>query len=100
MAGLLEAIVEETGSEAELIWVDEEELVEHGVEAWIDLPLWLAPATNPESANFLSVDVGRAIAAGLRFRPLAQTIRDTLEQADPTPAAGLDPARERELLAL
>jgi hypothetical protein len=40
-----------------------------------------------------------AIAAGLRFRPLAQTIRDTLEQAETSPGAGLDPARERELLA-
>jgi nucleoside-diphosphate-sugar epimerase len=64
------------------------------------LPLWLAPGSNPDSANFLAVDASKAVAAGLRFRPLAQTIRDTLARAEPTPAAGLDPARERELLAL
>ena len=100
----MEALVAEirgaTGSDARLTWVDEHALVEHGVEAWSDLPLWLAPRTNPESANFLAVDVTKAMAAGLRFRPLADTVRDTLEHAETSTKAGLDPARERELLAL
>lgn len=100
MESLLEAIREETGSDARLTWVDEGSLVQSGVQAWSDLPLWLAPETNPESASFLAVDVSKAIAAGLRFRPLARTIRDALEQAETSPKAGLDPARERELLAL
>jgi 2'-hydroxyisoflavone reductase len=100
MEELLEAIRAETGSGARLVWVDESRLIGHGVEAWSDLPLWLAPGSNPDSANFLAVDASKAVAAGLRFRPLAQTIRDTLARAEPTPAAGLDPARERELLAL
>lgn len=99
MEGVLEAIREETGAAARLVWLDEGYLLENGVEAWSDLPLWLAPGENPDSANFLAVDVSMAIAAGLRFRPLAQTIRDTLEQAETSPGAGLDPARERELLA-
>jgi 2'-hydroxyisoflavone reductase len=98
MEGMLEAIREETGNDSRLVWVEERSLLERGVERWSDLPLWLAPGTNPESANFLAVDVSRAVAAGLRFRPLAQTIRETLEQADMSPAAGLDPTRERELL--
>jgi 2'-hydroxyisoflavone reductase len=100
MEGLLEAIRDETGSDARLTWVDERSLVERGVEAWSDLPLWLAPETNPESASFLAVDVSKALAAGLRFRPLDETIRDTLEHAETMPGAGLDAARERELLAL
>jgi 2'-hydroxyisoflavone reductase len=99
MAGLLEAIRAETGSGARLTWAGERFLVENGVEAWSDLPLWLAPGANPESASFMAVDVHKAVAAGLRFRPLAETIRDTLEQAETSPRAGLDPARERELLA-
>lgn len=100
MEELLEAIWKATGSGAQLIWVDEGTLVERGVEAWSDLPLWLAPGANPESANFLAVNVSKALNAGLRFRPLAKTIRDALEQAKPSPDAGLDPGRERELLAL
>lgn len=98
MEDLLEAIRAETEPSARLVWVDEEVLVENGVEAWSDLPLWLAPGTNPESANFLAVDVSKAVAEGLRFRPLADTIRDTLEHAGLSPEAGLDPVRERELL--
>jgi 2'-hydroxyisoflavone reductase len=100
MEELVEGIREATGSDARLTWVDEHALVEHGVEAWSDLPLWLAPDTNPESANFLAVDVSKAVAGGLRFRPFAETVRDTLEQAETSPRAGLDPARERGLLAL
>jgi 2'-hydroxyisoflavone reductase len=99
MAGLLEAIRAESGNDASLVWSDERFLLEHGVEEWSDLPLWLAPDANPKSANFLAVDTRKALAAGLRFRPLAATIRETLEGAETTPAAGLDPARERELLA-
>jgi nucleoside-diphosphate-sugar epimerase len=98
MERLLDEIVADTGSDAHLIWVDEDYLVENGVEAWSDLPLWLAPGGNPEVANFLAVDITRAVTAGLKFRPLARTIRDTLEHADTSPEAGLDEARERELL--
>ena len=93
MEAVLEAIVDETGSDARLVWVDEDYLVENGVEAWSDLPLWVAPGGNPEVANFLAIDVSKAIGAGLRFRPLAETIRDTLEQAETFPQAGLDEAR-------
>jgi 2'-hydroxyisoflavone reductase len=100
MEGLLEEIRKETESDARLVWVGERTLLDRGVEAWSDLPLWVAPETNPESAAFLAVDVSKAVAAGLSFRPLPRTIRDTLEQAEPSPQAGLDPARERELLAL
>jgi len=44
------------------------------------------------------VDTGRAIASGLTFRPLAETVRATLEEAETTDAAGLKPDRETELL--
>jgi 2'-hydroxyisoflavone reductase len=98
MEGVLESIVAETGGDARLVWVDEDYLVDNGVEAWSDLPLWLAPGGNPEVANFLAVDVSKAVTAGLSFRPLARTIRDTLEHADTSPEAGLDETRERELL--
>ena len=56
------------------------------------------------------MDASKAIAAGLRFRPLEETVAATLEWAQretPGPKdigvamapAGLDPDRERELLA-
>jgi 2'-hydroxyisoflavone reductase len=49
-----------------------------------------------------TIDCSRAIAAGLVFRPLSETINDVLDwdlvKADTEPAAGLKPERERELL--
>ncbi len=73
----------------------------HEVEEFMGLPLWL----QRESAeSFMTFNIERALAAGLRFRPLAQTVRDTWEWARALPAdapkpADLSPARERELLA-
>jgi 2'-hydroxyisoflavone reductase len=100
LAGVLEECRRATDSDAELVWVGERFLVDQGVEAWSDLPLWLAPNENHDYAGFLSVDVSRAVAAGLRFRPLAATVRETLAQAEPTDDAGLSPQRESELLDL
>ena len=69
------------------------------------LPLWIA---DPAWRGHGQVGNGRATAAGLRFRPLEQTVRDTLawirsgvetfvDQGRPKP--GLDPKRESSLLA-
>ena len=90
--------------EAEPVWVDEEFLIEQGVDPWMELPLWV-PA---EQEAFLQMSVAKAVAAGLRFRPLEETARDTLAWAradgaelvtvTPYGTAGLDPAREAELL--
>jgi 2'-hydroxyisoflavone reductase len=96
--GLLEACRRTTGADTRLHWVHEPFLLERGVEAWSDLPLWLAPGANPDQAAFLEMNVGKAIEAGLRFRPLKQTIRETLSDALPKPEAGLSPEREAQLL--
>jgi 2'-hydroxyisoflavone reductase len=87
-----------------LTWVDEQFLLDHEVRPWMELPLWVASA----DAAFLQMSVAKAIDAGLRFRPLAETARDTLAWAresgaelvtqTPYGSAGLDPAREAELL--
>lgn len=86
------------GSGAELVWVDEDFLASNDVEPWSDLPLW-AP---PEMPGLMTVDISKALAAGLRFRPLEDTARDTHEWARssaPLPGeAGLDRSREKELI--
>lgn len=92
-----------SGSDARFVWADAAFLREREVAPWSDLPLWVPDA--PEYAGFSAVNCRKAIADGLRFRPLADTIRDTLLWAsDARPAgwhwrAGLTPERERELLA-
>jgi 2'-hydroxyisoflavone reductase len=95
-----------TCGDAEAVWVDEQFLLEQGVEPWREPPLWLP---GPD-AHFLEMGVAKAVAAGLRFRPVEETVRDTLAWAREAGehlvtnrplrqgGAGLDPAREAELL--
>jgi 2'-hydroxyisoflavone reductase len=107
---LLDVCRDVSGSDARLTWVSEEFLVEKEVGPWIELPLWI-PESDRDMLGFADVDCGKAIAAGLTFRDLAATVRDTLawnatrpdgEQVEPSralqPRAGLKPEREAELL--
>lgn len=85
----------------ELVWVDAAVLAEAGLTA-ADLPLW--EGTGP-GRDLNAAAPSRAIAAGLRPRPLAQTIAEIHEHelAHSTPrtrTAGLDPVRERDLLEI
>jgi len=68
----------------------------HEVGEWMELPLWLS---DPDAAAMHQIDVSRAVAAGLTFRPVEETVRDTLEHAATVEGVGLTPEREAELLA-
>ncbi len=108
---LLEECRRTSGSDARITWVDEAFLLERGVGEWMELPLWLAES-NDEDAHMQEADVSRAAAAGLGFRPVSDTIGDTLEWAvardgagsgtramGSTEGVGMAPEREAELLA-
>jgi len=102
MEALLEACIAATGANAMLRWLPDDVLEREGVQPWKELPLWI-PETDPEANGFLDVPIARAKAQGLRFRPLATTIRDTLAWARTRPAdhawkAGLDAGKEVVLL--
>jgi 2'-hydroxyisoflavone reductase len=102
VGGVLEACRGAVGGDgARLTWVDDEPLLQAGIAPWTELPLWV-PAAFVEAPQ-LHAACARARAAGLTFRPLAETIGDTLAWDKSRPAseprrAGLDPARERALL--
>lgn len=76
---------------AAVTWATDEFLQEHDVGEWMELPLWIAGVD-------LEVDVSRAIAAGLRFRSLAETLAGAAG-ASAVEGVGLTPEREAELLA-
>lgn len=89
-----------SGSDARFTWVPDTFLIDQGVGPWMEMTLWV-----PEEghAGFFTFDNSKAIAAGLRFRPLPETVRDTLDWARTRPEAyewraGLKPERELELL--
>jgi 2'-hydroxyisoflavone reductase len=100
----LGAILEETGTAVggatDLVWLGEDVLREHGIGEWYELPLWLP---GEEWRNLPNVPIDRALGAGLTFRPLAETARDTLawartDRGDRPWEAGLTGEREAELL--
>ena len=96
---MLETCVPVCNPQVQLTWVSEEFLLAHKVEPWSEMPVWV---TEKECA-FDTCSNARAIAAGLKFRPLEETIRDTLEWAKTRPddhvwRAGLTREREAELL--
>ncbi len=85
-----------SGSDATFTWVESDRLLAEEVGPWMELPLWLPLA---EYAGIQQASVERARAKGLTYRPLADTIRGTLAEAEPVHGVGLTPDRERELLA-
>jgi 2'-hydroxyisoflavone reductase len=84
-------------------WVPEDFLAAHWKADDLDLPPW-SPMKGAEAGASLTA-VTRATRAGLRCRPLADTVRDTLAWFQTLPAdrqaklhAGLDPKKESETL--
>ena len=83
--------------------VGETFLLQQKVEPWSELPLWL-PSTDPEHAGFNRIDLARAQAAGLRTRPLRETVGAVLDEGIPAAddwrrAGKLTREREAALLA-
>jgi len=95
MEQLLNACRDVLNSEARLVWVDADFLRGREVGEWMELPLWVV---DPEWVGIHRADVSKAVAAGLAFRPLEETIRATLAEAALSDDAGLRPEREAELL--
>jgi nucleoside-diphosphate-sugar epimerase len=104
---LLDHCVAVTGSGADLVWVSPERIESAGVSGWTDLPIWVPPTG--ELAGLHDCDVSAALAAGLRCRPMEETVADTWAwlQREGTPTAptgragslGLSAGQERLLLA-
>jgi 2'-hydroxyisoflavone reductase len=95
-AEVLETCRAVSGSDASFLWVPDDFLLEHEVGQWMELPLWIADA---DAAGIHQAVVSRAVEAGLAFRPLEETVRETLELAELTDSAGLTPEREAMLIA-
>jgi 2'-hydroxyisoflavone reductase len=90
--------------DAELTWVPADFLAGQDIQAWRDLHLWV-DAAGPQAGS-LAWSSQKAVDAGLAFRPLAETARDTLAWFRTLPAerqatlrAGLAAEREAEVLA-
>jgi 2'-hydroxyisoflavone reductase len=86
-----------------ITWVPEDFLAAHWKPDEVDLPPWAPMKGSYAGASLTAVDT--AIKTGLRSRPLAETVRDTLAWFQTLPAdrqgklrAGIDPQKEAETL--
>jgi 2'-hydroxyisoflavone reductase len=104
MQQMLAGIAQGVYVDPKFIWAPAAFLKANQVSAWRDMPVWI-PGQG-ETFGFHRRDIGRAIAAGLTYRPLPLTAADTLAWFRTLPSerqaklhAGLTPEREAELLA-
>ncbi|MBB4763370.1 NAD-dependent epimerase/dehydratase family protein [Amorphoplanes digitatis] len=107
MAELLETINTVTGGHAELRWTDPKTILDAGITPWMELPIWLAPGYEYDFLH--GGDVSKALRAGLRLRPVGETVADTWSwlcsvggtapQRTDRPTLGLSPEREAAALS-
>ena len=88
MAELLYGIRAVTDSPVRFTWVPGDFLAEMDVGAMTDMPIWFPPSDDyptpvpfePGAKGFHQMSAARAIAAGLTFRPLAETARSIIDE--------------------
>ncbi|MCI3135245.1 NAD-dependent epimerase/dehydratase family protein [Phenylobacterium aquaticum] len=104
VAQMLAGVAKGVKADPKLTWVAADFLDAQNVSGWTDLPVWV-PGQG-ETAGFAKRDIGRALAAGLTFRPLPTTAADTLAwfrslppERQAKPRNGLSPEREAQVLA-
>lgn len=100
MAETLYGIRAVTTRPVKFTWVPSDFLEANDTTAWRDLPAWVP------GDELQYVDVSKAVAAGLTFRPLAVTTKDTLDWHRTRPASrweqrrfGMSREKERAVLA-
>jgi len=95
---LLDDMRETIGADADIVWLDGQRVLDAGVQPWTELPLWLP---NSDYAGMARADISRALAAGLTFRPVGETIADTLawDRSEPGDRPTLTHDKEQEILA-
>jgi 2'-hydroxyisoflavone reductase len=104
MGELLASCKRVSGSNATFTWIPSAFLEAQQVAPWSDMPVWVPPVD--DMAGFARVSIARATAAGLTFRSVDDTVRDTLTWWKTVPEerraklrAGLGAEREAEVLA-
>ncbi|MCP3097511.1 epimerase [Myxococcus sp. K15C18031901] len=105
MGAMLDTCRKVSGKDTKVTWVPAAFLEKNGETGDVRLPIYMPPA-GASAGTHLRANA-KAVKAGLRFRPVDVTVRDTLawfkglpEDRRARPRAGLPPEREAELLAL
>lgn len=98
IGAVLESARDVSENDARFTVVDSSFLVERELTRWSHFPMWLGGA-GEDFRHFFDVDSSRALAAGLTFRPLPETVEDTLANASRVDGIGISRDDEAALLA-
>lgn len=100
MREMLEGCRRGVGSDARLVWADPKVLEKNEVRPWMDMPVWTGG-----DVGMATLSNARAVAAGMTFRPIDATAKDTLAWFKTLPPdrqaklrAGLTAEREERVL--
>jgi 2'-hydroxyisoflavone reductase len=104
MESVLEECKRVSDSDASFTWVNDDFLLQEKVGAWGEMPLWIPEEAAQDLKGFMFINCKRAVDSGLSFRPLKETIEDTLawyetDRPNEELKAGLDPDKEQSLLS-
>jgi 2'-hydroxyisoflavone reductase len=94
-----------TNSNAKFVWADEQFVLDHQIQPWTEMPLWIPehfPLEGETKPWKMSISVKKALDAGLSFTPLEETIHDVYQwekaRQDSVRKAGISREKEQELL--
>jgi 2'-hydroxyisoflavone reductase len=93
------------GNKATPVWVDWKFLEKNEVQPWAEMPMWIP--NEGQDAGFGTTSNARALKAGIRFRPVGDSARDTLAWLDTLPpdqrakarSSGIKRDKEDKILA-
>lgn len=96
----IKSLLDACGAE-HMTYVSEAFLEEQKVAAWVELPVWIPGLADKPAGG--ATDCSKAITAGLTYRPLSETVADTLAWENATPRENawkrsLTPEKEAEVL--
>jgi 2'-hydroxyisoflavone reductase len=103
MERVLEKCKMVSAGDASFTWVDDNFLMQEKVVPWSEMPLWMPEEAAPHLKGFMFINCDKAVGSGLSFRPLNETIRDTLSwfetnRLNEELRAGIDTDKEQRLL--
>jgi 2'-hydroxyisoflavone reductase len=104
MSEMLYGIKAVTTAGAQFVWVPAAFLTEQRVRAWVSgtngqsMPVWVPD--RPNNVAFSRRTIKKALAAGLTFRPLAVTAKETLDWNKTRPAAELEVLSQGKLAGI
>ena len=103
MSEMLYGIKAVVSNKVSFEWVDQNFILDNKIKPWTEMTAWMP--SGGEFDGFCSFENSNAVKAGIKYRPLAVTARDTLQWWQTLPAertrepkAGLSITKEKKVL--